>query len=258
MRQYVTTLLLLCAALAGRAQQIYDTFLVEGKMWTCECRIEASSGFKTYNAVYTLSGDTVIDGRTCKKLFVQDANGSMTYNAALYQEGKKVYMITSHNVTSPTTYQLYDFGIADGGSIGLWSDMHGTVYFVDNIQQGNNTIKRQFVSLDRLGCALYLSGVGSIYGPVLLALTVGGSSRLLSCSVNGETIYSEEQALSDYELMWSTWDDYMEHGKVLVSIATPDVATMYDGPLFDLQGRRLAAKPQRGVYIQGGRKYVVR
>ena len=139
MRQYVTTLLLLCAALAGRAQQIYDTFLVEGKMWTCECRIEASSGFKTYNAVYTLSGDTVIDGRTCKKLFVQDANGSMTYNAALYQEGKKVYMITSHNVTSPTTYQLYDFGIADGGSIGLWSNMHGMVYFVDNIQQGNQT-----------------------------------------------------------------------------------------------------------------------
>jgi len=27
---------------------------------------------------------------------------------------------------------------------------------------------------------------------------------------------------------------------------------------FDLQGRRLAAKPVKGMYIQGGRKYVVR
>ena len=126
----------------GGAQQVYGTFLVEGKTWACECRIESSSGFETYNAVYMLSGDTVIDGGTCKKLFVQDANGSMTYNAALYQEGKKVYMITSHNVTSPTTYQLYDFGIAEGGSIELWANMHGTVYFVDNIQYG----RKYFVS----------------------------------------------------------------------------------------------------------------
>lgn len=29
-------------------------------------------------------------------------------------------------------------------------------------------------------------------------------------------------------------------------------------PLFDLQGRRLSQKPERGVYIQDGRKYVVR
>ncbi len=31
----------------------------------------------------------------------------MTYNAALYEEGKKVYMITSHNVAGPTTYQPF-------------------------------------------------------------------------------------------------------------------------------------------------------
>jgi hypothetical protein len=28
--------------------------------------------------------------------------------------------------------------------------------------------------------------------------------------------------------------------------------------IYDLQGRRLAAKPVKGMYIQGGRKYVVR
>ena len=54
-----------------------------------------------------LSGDTVIDGGTCKKLFKQDANGPVPYNAALYEEGKKVYMITSHNVAGPTTYQPF-------------------------------------------------------------------------------------------------------------------------------------------------------
>ena len=41
-------------------------------------------------------------------------------------------------------------------------------------------------------------------------------------------------------------------------IDSPTEALAHDGPLYDLQGRRLAAKPQRGVYIQGGRKYVVR
>jgi hypothetical protein len=40
------------------------------------------------------------------------------------------------------------------------------------------------------------------------------------------------------------------------SIATNTTTT--DSAIYDLTGRRLNGKPERGIYIQGGKKYVIK
>ena len=56
---------------------------------------------------------------------------------------------------------------------------------------------------------------------------------------------------------------YWQNFKEIKGLSTSGIAADYaeggdDSPCYDLQGRRLTAKPRHGLYIQGGRKYVVK
>ena len=46
--------------------------------------------------------------------------------------------------------------------------------------------------------------------------------------------------------------------ELIAGIESPVVSSAASAPLYDLQGRRLSAKPVKGMYIQDGRKYVVK
>jgi len=46
--------------------------------------------------------------------------------------------------------------------------------------------------------------------------------------------------------------------RVRVSVSSPSATRHTPSPIFDLQGRRLSGKPQKGVYIQDGKKRVVK
>ena len=64
---------------------------------------------------------------------------------------------------------------------------------------------------------------------------------IIDCSVNGQSIYRT----NDYDFYMNT------------SVSTPlrmDETT--SSTLYDLQGRRLTAKPAKGIYIQNGQKII--
>lgn len=71
------------------------------------------------------------------------------------------------------------------------------------------------------------------------------------------TVYVEESMIDEFQKIYVgrvlPLEAYTPSG--LSSLVSPYIENF---PLHDLQGRRLAAKPQKGVYIQGGRKFVVR
>jgi hypothetical protein len=54
------------------------------------------------------------------------------------------------------------------------------------------------------------------------------------------------------------YEDYKDNKDLNAISAIESVPQTSGGTLFDLQGRRLTAEPQRGLYIRDGRKYVVK
>jgi hypothetical protein len=56
-------------------------------------------------------------------------------------------------------------------------------------------------------------------------------------------------------------DDWItSHGRPITSIddISPVDNSTIDSPLYDLQGRRLTSQPSKGVFIQSGKKVVVK
>ena len=83
------------------AQEVYHTFLEEGKVWTY-LHYNDRTG-KRYQFTRVIDGDTVIGGLTYKKIL--DKVGGQ-YQYALREEGKKVYIVDGHYETESL---LYDF-----------------------------------------------------------------------------------------------------------------------------------------------------
>ena len=57
---------------------------------------------------------------------------------------------------------------------------------------------------------------------------------------------------------WLVWDNFrlLYKGQVDTGIDDAVAVPAATGAIYDLQGRRLSAKPQRGIYILNGKKYV--
>ena len=75
-------------------------------------------------------------------------------------------------------------------------------------------------------------------------VTADGYGRcIIDCSVNGKSIYRT----TDYDLQMTT------------SVPTPlRTDGITSSAFYDLQGRRLTDKPTKGVYIQNGKKVVIK
>ena len=62
--------------------------------------------------------------------------------------------------------------------------------------------------------------------------------------------YVSEDVLKAMEMSSSELWDITTH---IETIENSQIADYIDGAFYDLQGRRLNARPQRGLYIQGGK-----
>ena len=243
------TMIMLGTALVMQAQQVYDKFLEDGKTWKCEYWNGNPNAEKR---VYTwmLDGEIVIDGKKCMKLF-NDLNSdrTMKHDYTLYEEQKKVYIVSNSGEMS----LLYDFG-AKAGDVLNMQNHKMTVINVDTIYNAKRGFIRQFIMCDADGPVVHISGLGGS-APTQNYFTIGMGIEIVSCEVNGEEIYGRNLPVEEkVDLMdvWTKWVyDY-------AGIESPVVSSAASALLYDLQGRRLSAKPAKGIYIHGGRKYVVK
>ena len=72
---------------------------------------------------------------------------------------------------------------------------------------------------------------------------IGNWPLLLSCYDGDECIFNIEEFSNAVSSIEASVNDAPKIGR----------ATL-DEPIYDLQGRRLSAKPQKGLYIQNGKK----
>jgi len=181
-------------------------------------------------------------------------------DADFYSGDAHIYHGTGQTVgLTSVTWKLAGFG-TDGSD----EESAANPY---NLSSLSNTV-RFFANGTFYGYSQYneFQGLYTTYRDELTPLLYGGT-KVWEITDGGRFIDVLNGKMTRYELRDGQLRLYYNDGQdflLLVNqaeaagIDSPTEALAHDGPLYDLQGRRLAAKPQRGVYIQGGRKYVVR
>ncbi len=201
-----------------------------------------------YPYEYTLNGDTVMNGQTYKKLTKTD---SSTFCFGLRQEGDRVYCCD--NVDSPE-YLVFDFGLNSGD---IFTDQVNSlnkmrVERIDTIAV-NGVERRVFIMwsfsdnpeiVDGM-VDVWIEGIGCSKGPFSPFWWTATSSSylLIDCYQGGQQLITSENFITAISANI--------HSLSRISVEGPP-------HIFDLQGRCINGKPSKGVYIEGGRKVLIK
>ena len=260
------------AAQAQTSQDGYHPFVEEGKAWEAQVGIIRENIFEN-----KIKGDTVINGENWKKVYNFSGfgiGGGYTYYLALREVGQKVYAIAKG---SNRPRLLYDFGLKvgdkvwcgiEGNAFGCLRDTdekldtlmgfpvrnHLQVKSIDTIHVSSGPYKREsdlrrftFTLLDAYWEPLamdheivWVERFGSIAGPFSpWQPSLPYENFLLECKVDKTyifgyyKIYDEPAAISSHKYQKAK-----------------------NSGFHDLQGHRLNGQPQKGIYIQNGKKII--
>ena len=267
MKKLATLLFLLLFALHIAAQSERFPFVQEGKTWIVQhgqhWQYDDINSMRL--EVFTLRGDTTIQGITGKKMLAWEYSSTSDkhqtrYVAVFYEANQKVYICQPD---SQSYHLLFDASLQVGDSTWLgaghtdtsfydneliprtahirisqispWEkDAQRNVYWLEPLEQRkeNDETSPPYYPVDT---RYWIEGIGAPNEPHLLwepgGKTGGKTSRLLTCFVADRT---------DFVLS-------IDHLKV--------VPTHRKG-MFGIDGRRLNNLPERGVYILDGQKMV--
>ena len=261
----------------------YHPFVKEGKVWNCQTikrQSESGSVYALYQVTTNFSlyidGDTVIGGQSYKKVYEtvktvdkqllytspaeaaqgmeevvhQDVNTTTLHRLFLREADKKVYALNTRpsSGADATEYLLYDFSLAAGDKVPSEFPIAGTfINSVDTIAAQGRYYRRYHLGPREYGGyePLWVEGVGHPgcpFNSISIMTNDGAVYILQSCYEDGECIF--------------TYDDFNQPG--LTAGIGPLLTTVPEatGAVYDLQGRRLAAPPKKGVYIENGRKKI--
>lgn len=226
----------------------YRPMLSDGKVWKTVFIHGESPEDSTFTYVnYMLSGKEAVDGIECYKLYKSSAStvkwGTEDYSfyAYLREDGQKVYILRDGEWDL-----MFDFGLQVGD---FFKDKY-EVWSISQVSLGIQHAPFTLIQL-RAGGGSWVPGIGDLtLGPVNEpGMTIpSGSFRESLC------YYVEEKEGVLYDQSYAVDISIITYGIANVSAEGVNRSST----IYDLQGRRLAAKPVKGMYIQGGRKYVAR
>ena len=269
-RSYLKTcIFLFCSLCSMSAKAEYKPMLKDGRIWNLievyhECVTVDPDGnivdlsdenfeynpaieygdsviIDTVKVTYIINGTEIVDNRLCYKLYVNN-NRSCGY---YYEEDGKVYAWRNGEWE-----QGFDFSLEEGETCPLLSRLK--ICSVDTICVGGEYYRRLWYGLSDDEYRYYwIEGVGSTHdGPYFSKgpITIPGDLRSwgLMSVYDGETCIFERK-------------DFFQPG-ISTSVEPVPSASSDTKPVvrYNLQGRRLTQQPRKGVYIQDGRKIVVK
>lgn len=264
------------APLASTAQEGYRPLLSDGKTWN-----EYADGPVRICKKLYLNGDTVIGGETYKKLYEHTTYISYDNPADADSLPDRLLLPVreeSHRVYASDYGKeklLYDFTMQPGDSMMVTSYEWLRVTSIDTVSAGGSLFRRIHLAhvtdeatpweymtdrewpSDRPRIteekALWVEGVGSDRGLTAFfgwrgsAAPYAKTSIFDNCMENGKTLFT----YNDFNA--PAWKDLETGGHCLACGVNGDGKVHLT---FDMQGRRLAVNPRKGVYIRDGRKYV--
>ena len=214
----------------------------EGKTWITrhstvnnEPNPDAPYSYHTIN----LQGDTLVGFHLCKTL--REETKEMGY---LYQIGDHVYYIFDGSQGDGEL--LYDFGMRKGETADIFvpytKETVAITYDEDYslVVNGTNYSCRRMktpILEESYRVGTWIPGIGDLNGPLgtyFWAINTSEEySELMECRVGTEVLYNHPT----------------------LSVSSPAISQSSPN-VFDLQGRRLAAPPARGVFIKNGKTVI--
>lgn len=196
----------------------------------------------TISYTYHIDGTEMVGDRLCYKMY-RDNNSSY---ALYYEKDGKVY-----DWGEEEWVECFDFTLEVGEADPY--DPRLSVFAVDTINVGDTHYRRLYFGIsDDEGKQYWIEGVGSTeFGPAYYrakwAISFDLKWRGILSVYDGETCIFERK---DFHLPGI--------GTGIDSVPKADSNAEHHQVRYDLQGRRLSGKPERGVYIQDGKKRIVR
>ena len=248
----------------GNGENGAFSFCTEGKTWNYIFFHAENDGAHRDPYSYVVRGDTLIGDFSYKKIYSQK-DGTERLSFMMREEGSKVFKLHPEEEEEKL---FFDFGRDDVGLVHHWKSedldfiANWMIYAIDSVQVNDNLFRRYYCYLQYAkteqdtvdeGHAQYrdywVEGIGSArYGIEANNLEMhdrlpGVTEYFISCYENGKCLFTAE----DFAKPAYTTD-----------MQTLRNSTLQEEPFYNLQGRRLSATPQKGVYIQNGKKKLVK
>lgn len=246
------------------AQDNYIPFVEEGKIWYCghehlydtpPVTPEDPTGLGI-DCIFTMQGDTLISELSYKKVFCQYkeffGDDSYHYFCAVREEDCRVYCVEK---SMKEENLLYDFSCPEELLVLSYHGQEfGRLPAITKAVSHSSTIIKDFIlcylpvqDTHIVGLGVWIEGTGSVYGNPF-AFELYGDKNILEPEIH--VVYCKAGGDVIYRISWMAEPvNIGEQQAEKQSTATS---------LYDLQGRQLQGKPERGVYIQDGRKYVIK
>jgi hypothetical protein len=270
MKRFWLLLFAITIKMAVVAQTTTLPMVVEGRTWNVVSinpayPSEATNGYYDIlgrkgrvfdQSTYVLEGDTIMGGVTYKRLL----SGGKCILGMREEDGR----IYERGQDWNSEVLLYDFNAQPGdvfedpddGSGSSWMQVE-QVGQVDVGGQSRRCLIMYSYYMDPLLGTIkggyfadyWIEGIGCTGGPYFTSwyMMIGNKPLLLSCYDGDECIFDIEEFAG---FVTTSVED--------IPRAVHSRSVSPDAPIYDLQGRRLSATPQKGVYIQHGKKRVVK
>lgn len=207
-----------------RSSADYAAFVEENKVWKVGRMQELDSVVCELEYFY-FDGDTLVDGRTCKKWVRQDEdeqNRRTFYVGALYEKGKRIYLIRP---LTTTPVLLYDFESPLGSYVEAYDVLEDTVapcYIAEKYTRDITACGQEYhlpctqvryypTRSDQRYVAEWVESIGSLGEPNYNSYGDNGyACVLLECSIGAKRCYYNphiEETISSY---W--WDELLIDG----------------------------------------------
>ena len=229
----------------------YVPFVKEGKKW-CFVTDDSNAGHVQKALVFTMSGDTLISGKTYKKVYCLDEKLMATeeqYYCAVREGSDLVYLV---ELDDNEEILLYDFSrqnevvnVTRHSCTFARLGGHGL-----NTYQYDPSIVWEYPLYEVSGdevlqthpLGFWIEGIGSVYGNPF-------AKELYSELNNGYVESCMEGDKYVYQIEWFAEPTSIGRSKVSPRFLVPN--------FYDLQGRRLTGEPSHGIYIKDGKKVLV-
>ena len=259
MNKYLLLLFAIAIRMTSAAQDTMSPMLVDGRVWNVVSihpaeppESDSTPGyFKDikgrwgvgWPSTFLLKGDTIMGGKTYKKLF---RDGS--FICGLREEDGRIYKCSLDFISEILTFD-----------INLWTGDIFKDEVNDHSQMEVKQVRTFCISGTNRRCLdmwvyeedleiidglvdYWIEGIGCMAGPPYVPFwwEASSGSLLLSCYDGDKCIFSIEDLNQITNIQPAITNSFSDSRQ----------------EIYDLQGLRLKGVPQKGVYIQNGRKYV--
>ena len=256
------------------AQEGYNRLVVDGKTWKgMELGISPDKQF-IYD--FFLSGDTTINGKEYLKCYIIQERGAQgyvvpKYSRALREEDRKVYGI---GIGNDKEYLLYDFNVQVGDSLYCGVNESSEPIIIEGKLDEEQEERVQLIVLKEIENKTSSEGVDlRCYHFTMLTrermadgsvIEQEGQSNIWAEGVGSINDYPLNSWHMEYVSSFGYWLQQCYDNQHILYVSSPSniqtisVMKSTSDNLYDLQGRQLRHAPAKGVYIQNGKKFIVR